>query len=188
MAADPAQQLNRSACQADFTYSMTLDLIKICDLNLGNKSVTTISKMFCARSRPGIRADRWRSDHVSGLRWLLGWSAVGRSARRIFRRSPAHPTRTGRSKIQVFRSKANCLMNLTEREQNLLLRALDKVRLPEAEKTAEVLVGSLRKRGIDGYQILGGMKQAQSVPRPAPAPPPPRPALLFCLRKIVASR
>jgi hypothetical protein len=40
MAPDPAQQLNRSACQADFTYSMTLDLIKICDLNLGNKSVT----------------------------------------------------------------------------------------------------------------------------------------------------
>jgi hypothetical protein len=37
---DPAHQLNRSVCQADFSYTMTLDLIKIVDLNLGNKSVT----------------------------------------------------------------------------------------------------------------------------------------------------
>ena len=40
MPPDPAHQFNRSVCQADFSYSMTLDLIKIVDLNLGNKSVT----------------------------------------------------------------------------------------------------------------------------------------------------
>jgi hypothetical protein len=40
MALGLAQLLNRSVSQADFTYSMTLDLIKIVDLNLGNKSVT----------------------------------------------------------------------------------------------------------------------------------------------------
>jgi hypothetical protein len=40
MPPEPAHQLNLSVCQADFTYSITLDLIKIVDLNLGNKSVT----------------------------------------------------------------------------------------------------------------------------------------------------
>jgi len=35
MPLDPTHQLNRSVCQADFGYSMTLDLSKIVDLNLG---------------------------------------------------------------------------------------------------------------------------------------------------------
>jgi hypothetical protein len=43
------------------------------------------------------------------------------------------------------------LMNLTEHEQKLLLRALDKASAPaEAEKAAEALIESLRNRGISG--------------------------------------
>lgn len=32
-------QLNRSACQADFTYTMVLDIVKIQDTSKGEKSV-----------------------------------------------------------------------------------------------------------------------------------------------------
>jgi hypothetical protein len=71
-------------------------------------------------------------------------------------------------------------MNLTEHEQKLLLRALDKASSPaEAEKAAEALINSLRKRGINGYEFL---KQSCSQPQqqqrqyqPSPQPPPFRP-------------
>ena len=35
----PGHQLNRSACQADFTYTMVLDVVKIQDTGKGEKSV-----------------------------------------------------------------------------------------------------------------------------------------------------
>ena len=34
----PVHQLNRSACQADFTYRMVLDIVKIRDAGEGEKS------------------------------------------------------------------------------------------------------------------------------------------------------
>jgi hypothetical protein len=39
MPLDPAHHLNPLACQADFTYTMTLRTIKIHDTGKGNKSV-----------------------------------------------------------------------------------------------------------------------------------------------------
>ena len=36
---DPAHQLNRSVCQADFTYDITVKIIKIQDTGKGVKSV-----------------------------------------------------------------------------------------------------------------------------------------------------
>jgi hypothetical protein len=39
MPPDPAHQLNRLACQADFTYTMTVKEIKIFDTGKGAKSV-----------------------------------------------------------------------------------------------------------------------------------------------------
>jgi hypothetical protein len=56
MASDPAYRVNRSVCEADFSNSMTLDLIKIVDLNLGNKSVTNDIENACGRSRACIKA------------------------------------------------------------------------------------------------------------------------------------
>ena len=48
-------------------------------------------------------------------------------------------------------------MKLTDHEQKLLLRALDKASASaEAEKAAQALIASLRTRGISGYEILGG--------------------------------
>jgi hypothetical protein len=75
-------------------------------------------------------------------------------------------------------------MNLTEHEQKLLLRALDKASAPaEAEKAAEALINLLRKRGINGYDFLKQFEwQSYSRPQeqrrqyqPPPEPPPPRP-------------
>jgi hypothetical protein len=37
MPPDPAHQLNRSACQADFSYTMVLDVVKIQDRGKGEK-------------------------------------------------------------------------------------------------------------------------------------------------------
>ena len=52
-------------------------------------------------------------------------------------------------------------MKLTDHEQKLLLRALDKASAPaEAEKAARALIASLRARGISGYDILGGTAPA----------------------------
>ncbi|MGA8659492.1 MAG: hypothetical protein WB586_25500 [Chthoniobacterales bacterium] len=39
MPPDPVHQLNRSARQADFTYTMVLDVLKIQDTGKGEKSV-----------------------------------------------------------------------------------------------------------------------------------------------------
>jgi hypothetical protein len=39
MPPDPAYQLNSSPCQADFTYTMVLDVVKIKDAGKGEKSV-----------------------------------------------------------------------------------------------------------------------------------------------------
>jgi hypothetical protein len=39
MPPDPAYQLNRSACQTDFSYTMVLDIVKIQDTGKGEKSV-----------------------------------------------------------------------------------------------------------------------------------------------------
>jgi hypothetical protein len=55
MAPDPAQQLSRAVCQADFTYTMTLDLIKIVDLNLGNKSVTNDIENLLPKCWDGVQ-------------------------------------------------------------------------------------------------------------------------------------
>jgi hypothetical protein len=39
MPSDPAHQLNLSACQADFTYAITVNTIEIQDTGKGTKSV-----------------------------------------------------------------------------------------------------------------------------------------------------
>lgn len=63
-------------------------------------------------------------------------------------------------------------MNLTEQEQKLLLRALDRASAPaEAEKAAEALIASLRKRGVNGYDFLNG-----TTPMPEPAVKPDCPS------------
>src|ERR1700758_4158335 len=55
-------------------------------------------------------------------------------------------------------------MKLTDHEQRLLLRALDKASAPaEAEKAAHALIASLRSRGISGYDILGGTAPADTA-------------------------
>jgi hypothetical protein len=55
-------------------------------------------------------------------------------------------------------------MKLTDHEQKLLLRALDKASAPaEAEKAAHALIASLRARGISGYEILGGTAPADTA-------------------------
>src|ERR1700756_2384372 len=47
-------------------------------------------------------------------------------------------------------------MKLTDHEQKLLVRALDKASAPgEAEKAAHALIAFLRARGISGYDFLG---------------------------------
>jgi hypothetical protein len=56
------------------------------------------------------------------------------------------------------------LMKLTDHEEKLLLRALDKASAPaEAEKAAQALIASLRTRGISGYDILGGTAPADTA-------------------------
>jgi hypothetical protein len=65
-------------------------------------------------------------------------------------------------------------MNLTEREQNLLLRALDKASsTTEADKAAEALIESLRKRGISGYDFLDKFKATYTPPTPSTPQPQP---------------
>jgi hypothetical protein len=55
-------------------------------------------------------------------------------------------------------------MKLTDHEEKLLLRALDKASSPaEAEKAAQALIESLRARGISGYDILGGTRSADAA-------------------------
>jgi hypothetical protein len=58
MPPDPALQLNRSVCQADFSYSMTSDLIKIIDLNLGNKSVTNETSFYSLPTYGGLKENK----------------------------------------------------------------------------------------------------------------------------------
>jgi hypothetical protein len=59
---DPTYQLNRLACQADLSYSMALDLIKICDLNLGNKSVTNDIENVLRK------IEAWHQASIAGFR------------------------------------------------------------------------------------------------------------------------
>lgn len=67
-------------------------------------------------------------------------------------------------------------MTLTEREQNLLLRALDKASAAaEADKAAQVLIASLRKRGISGYDFLDRSKGIHTPPPKSASTPPPPP-------------
>ena len=45
-------------------------------------------------------------------------------------------------------------MKLSEREEKLLMRGLDKASSPaEAEKAAQTLINSFRERGISGYEV-----------------------------------
>jgi hypothetical protein len=62
MPPDPTHQLNRSVCQADFAYSMTLDLIKIVDLSLGNRSVTNDIENVLRK------IEIWHQGPVTGFR------------------------------------------------------------------------------------------------------------------------
>jgi hypothetical protein len=72
---------------------------------------------------------------------------------------------------------------LTEYEQKLLLRALDRASVAvEAEKAAEALINSLRERGINGFDMLDQLQPkrvaaAQSPTTAPPTNPPPRPEL-----------
>lgn len=67
-------------------------------------------------------------------------------------------------------------MQLTDHEQKLLLRALDKASASvEAEKAAEMLIASLRKRGISGFDILDGFNGRTGHPVRPTSSPPPRP-------------
>lgn len=76
-------------------------------------------------------------------------------------------------------------MKLTEKENLLLRRALDKATTPaEAQTAARAFVDSLRARGISGYDFFVPPERSGPPPRqpgastpppPRPAPPPPRP-------------
>jgi hypothetical protein len=67
-------------------------------------------------------------------------------------------------------------MKITERENLLLRRALDKATTPaEAETAAKAFVESLRRRGINGYDFVPPEREGPP-PRPEPepqSPPPP---------------
>jgi hypothetical protein len=56
---------HRSVCQADFAYSMSLDLMKIIGLKLANNSVSNDIQKSAAQDRGlASRLDRWLSDHL----------------------------------------------------------------------------------------------------------------------------
>ena len=59
---DPAHEFNRTSSQADFSYSITVDLIKIVDLNLGNKSVTNDIENVLRK------IEAWHQGSIAGFR------------------------------------------------------------------------------------------------------------------------
>ena len=71
-------------------------------------------------------------------------------------------------------------MKLTERENLLLRRALDKATTPaEAETAAKAFVASLRSPGINVYHFVPPPGQRQPEPEPTatkPEPPQPQPS------------
>jgi hypothetical protein len=87
MPPDPAHQLNPLECQADFTYTMVLNVTKIQDIGKGDKSVADDLEAVLGKIESCHQGSiaGYRIMHASGLRRRLGWSAVGRPARNISR-------------------------------------------------------------------------------------------------------
>jgi hypothetical protein len=88
MSADLIGQFNRSECQAEFTYTMSRKFIKIQDTGKGSKPVAEDLEAILRK------IEAWHQgsiagvpNRLSGLRWLLGWSRVGRLAHSRFRNS-----------------------------------------------------------------------------------------------------
>ena len=72
---DPAHEFNRTSSQADFSYSITVDLIKIVDLNLGNKSVTNDIENVLRK------IETWHQGSITGFRIMYKdsdgyWDAI----------------------------------------------------------------------------------------------------------------
>lgn len=59
---DPANFANPMVTQADFSYSMTVNLIKIIDLNLGNKPVTNDIENVLRK------IEAWHQGSIAGYR------------------------------------------------------------------------------------------------------------------------
>jgi hypothetical protein len=57
MPPDLAHQFNPSACQADFSYSITLHAVEIQDTGKDKKSVADDLERFCARLSIGAKLD-----------------------------------------------------------------------------------------------------------------------------------
>jgi hypothetical protein len=62
---DSPSQLDRAQTAADFTYSMTVDVIKTQDTGKGAKWVATIWKRSCGRSKSGTKARLLAAGSVS---------------------------------------------------------------------------------------------------------------------------
>jgi hypothetical protein len=62
MPSDSADRFKPSACQADFTYTMTLDIIKIQDTGKGRKSVADDLKTVLRK------IEGWHQGLIAGYR------------------------------------------------------------------------------------------------------------------------
>jgi hypothetical protein len=62
MPPDPIHQLNRSARQADFTYTMALDVVKIEDTGKGEKSVADDLEAVLRK------IEDWHQGSIAGYR------------------------------------------------------------------------------------------------------------------------
>lgn len=62
MPLDPASQLNRTECQVDFTYTMTVNTIKIKDTGKGAKSVADDLEAVLRK------IEGWHQGSIAGYR------------------------------------------------------------------------------------------------------------------------
>jgi hypothetical protein len=69
---DPAHQPNRSTCQADFTYTMTVKAIKIEDTGKGVKSVAEDLEAVLQKIEDGTRAQLPAIELCTGTPTVVG--------------------------------------------------------------------------------------------------------------------
>jgi hypothetical protein len=70
MSDDPAHQLNRAACQAEFTYGISVKAIKIQDTGKGAKSVSEDLEAVLRK------IETWHQGSIAGYR-IMCWDAGG---------------------------------------------------------------------------------------------------------------
>ena len=84
MPPDPAHQLNRSACQADFTYTMVLDVVKIQDTGKREESVADDLEAVLRN------IENSRQGSIAGYRMGLSMISSGMETGLLFVRLKAH--------------------------------------------------------------------------------------------------